>query len=149
MRLKILFIAVFSSLIFSSASAIPEPINKVSSIRPDGIFDIYTAYKHAHKLNKPIFYVVASANCSHCTAYLQNTIKPNFEQINRDFVFALSDLTKGDKVPSNVPFNGTTPSTYIISPNGTLMITPIEGNFDSRYLQLLLKKLYEAYASGK
>lgn len=144
MRLKVLLIALFSSFLFSLSSASSE----VTSAQTSGIFDIYTAYERAHKLNKPIFYVVASAKCAHCAAYLQNTVKPNFEQINRDFIFALSDLTKGDKVPSNIPFNGTTPTTYVLSPNGTLMITPIEGNFDSRYLKKLLENLYEAFTTG-
>lgn len=149
MRSKILFTLFFSfSMFFTSVFAANESAASNFSnmqVQQDDIFDIYKAYDRAQKLNRPVFYVVASAGCSHCYAYLNNTIKPNFELINRDFVFAMSDISKGDKVPSNIPFNGTTPTTYIISPTGQLMTPPIEGNFNQEYLQTLIQKLYEAY----
>lgn len=110
-------------------------------------FNIYNAYEKAKKTNRPVYYLVASARCSHCTAHIKHTIKPNFEQINKDFVFAMSDVSQGDKVPNNLPFDGTTPTTYIISPDGKLMANPIKGNFDSRYLFELLGQLYSTFGA--
>lgn len=144
MKLKFLVIALLISAFSYSCSANATATSS-DTINNQNIFDIYEAHEKAMRLNKPIFYVVASANCSHCVTFLQKTIRPVFEDINRNFVFALSDLTKGDKVPSNIPFNGTTPSTYILSPDGKLLTEPIEGNFNLNHLQLILRKLYEAY----
>lgn len=144
MKLKILFAALLLSL--SGSIAMANPQLTTQSAQVDEVFDIYQAYDRAQKSNKPIYYVVTSASCPHCYTYLKNTIEPNFGVINRDFIFALSDLTKGDKIPSNLIFNGTTPTTYILSPNGQQLVSPIEGSFDSGYLKTLLNKLYEAFA---
>ena len=120
----------------------------VQALFANADFNIYNAFEKAQETNRPIYYVVASAGCSHCVNYLQDTVYPSFELINKDFVFALSDISAGDKVPSNLPFNGTTPTTYILAPTGELMAAPIEGNFDETHLKTLLSKLYEAYGSN-
>ncbi len=117
------------------------------SASADDQFNIYKSYQKAHSANRPIYYVVANGGCSHCESYLKNTITPNFQEINRNFVFALSDLSKGDKVPSNIPFDGTTPTTYILSPNGKLMIDPIKGDFGPNYFRQIMDKLYEAFSA--
>jgi len=108
-------------------------------------FNISDAFNKAKRMNKPIYYVVANAGCSHCYDYLTKTIKPNFNEINRNFVFALSDLSKGDKVPSNLPFDGITPTTYILAPNGQMMSDPIKGAFSSYYFRKLMDRLYQSF----
>jgi hypothetical protein len=111
-------------------------------------FNIYDAYEQAKKENKPLFFVVVSAGCPHCVSFFENTIHPNFEMINRDFEFAFSDIARGDKVPSNIKFSGTTPSTYIIAPNGQTLLGPLEGNFDSKYLHKIIQELRKSYATN-
>ncbi|MGE4511544.1 MAG: hypothetical protein AB7D43_10645 [Sulfurimonadaceae bacterium] len=111
-------------------------------------FDVYSAFDKAQKENKPLFYVVVSAGCPHCVSFFENTIHPNFEMIHRDFEFAFSDISRGDKIPSNIKFNGTTPSTYIVTPNGQTIVGPLEGNFDSKYLHYLVSEMRKSYAKN-
>jgi len=144
MKPKVLFLAVFISM--TSLLSNTNMSIAAQSVQKNDIFNIYQAYDKAQKTNRPIYYVVASASCSHCYKYMKETIEPNFNKINRDFIFAFSDLSKGDKVPSNLIFNGTTPTTYILNPDGNSIISPIEGAFDSSYLNMLLNKLYSAFS---
>lgn len=109
--------------------------------------NIYSAFKKAQELNRPIYYIVTSASCQHCYKHLKDTIIPNNELIRKDFILAVADLNKGDKVPSDLPFDGYTPTTYIIAPNGNLMVTPIKGNFNQDYLYDILGKVYKAYGN--
>lgn len=109
--------------------------------------DIYEAFIKAQETNRPIYYIVVSASCEHCYKHLKNTVIPNKELIMKDFIFAITDVTKGQKIPSDLPFDGYTPTTYIVAPNGQLMITPLKGNFDSNFLYNIFEKLYEAYGS--
>ena len=109
--------------------------------------NIYSAFKKAQELNRPIYYIVTSASCEHCYKHLKNTVIPNNELIRKDFILAIADLTKGDKVPSDLPFDGYTPTTYIIAPNGSLMVNPIKGNFSPDYLYQVLDKVYKAYGN--
>ncbi len=109
--------------------------------------NIYSAFKKAQELNRPIYYIVTSASCEHCYKHLKNTIIPNNEVIRKDFILAIADLSKGDKVPGDLPFDGYTPTTYIIAPNGNLMVTPLKGNFSQEYLYEILDKVYKAYGN--
>ena len=109
--------------------------------------NIYSAFKKAQELNRPIYYIVTSASCEHCYKHLKNTIIPNNEVIRKDFILAIADLSKGDKVPGDLPFDGYTPTTYIIAPNGNLMVTPLKGNFSQEYLYEILDKVYQAYGN--
>ena len=104
------------------------------------VYDIYSAAKKYSMSNKPIFYVIASTNCTHCVHFIKNTITPNFKSINENFVFALSNLENDDKIPSDIPFNGTTPSTYIISSSGEILEGPIEGDFNQEYYKKLVQE---------
>ena len=117
----------------------------LSLLQADDIFNIENALQKAQRVNKPVYYVVANAGCSHCVNYLQNTIRPNFDEINRNFVFALSDLSKGDRIPQNLPFDGTTPTTYILAPNGQMMSNPIKGDFSTYYFRKLVDRLYQSF----
>lgn len=108
---------------------------------------IYSAFKKAQEVNRPIYYIVTSANCEHCYKHLKNTIIPNNEIIRKDFILAIADLSKGDKVPSDLPFDGYTPTTYIIAPNGSLMVSPLKGNFNQEYLYEILDKVYKVYGN--
>ena len=110
-------------------------------------FDIYSASEEAKRINKPIMFVVVSATCNYCQLYMNDTVAPSFKNIRRNFVFALSDLTKGDKIPSNLPFNNVTPTTYFLSPNGDLLTQPIEGNFTKQHLEKVVNMLYQAYGN--
>lgn len=142
MKLKVLFTAMLISCL--SVFAVAEQINPAD----ENIFNINNAFEKARAEQKPIYFVVASASCVHCVDYLNSTIKSNFEVLNRDFAFALSDLTKGDAIPDGLPFDGTTPTTYILTPNGEMMIAPIKGNFNSDYLHMVLNKLYDSYTNN-
>ncbi len=112
----------------------------------DEELNIYNAFKKAQDTNRPVYYIVTSASCEHCYKHLKDVVIPNSDLIRKDFVLAMSDLSKGDKVPSDLPFDGKTPTTYIIAPNGTLMVSPLVGNFDKIYLYEILDKVYKAYA---
>lgn len=142
MKLKMLLASILIS--YSTLFAKPAQVNMAN----ENMFSINKAFEKSQAQGKPIFYIVASANCGHCVDYLNNTVRTNFEVLNRDFVFAISDLTKGDSIPKGLPFDGTTPTTYILNPNGELMLSPLKGNFSSDYLHEILNKLYKAYAGN-
>ena len=110
-------------------------------------FNIYNAYDKAQRLNKPIYLLIASSKCSHCVTHIENTIKPNFKLITKDYVFALIDVVK-EPVPKKLGFGGTTPTTYILSPKGEMMINPITGNFPPAYLHKLLETMYKHYGAN-
>ena len=119
----------------------------ICNLVADNDLSIYSAFKKAQELNRPIYYIVASDSCEHCLKHLKNTVIPNNEIIRKDFILAVADLNKGDKVPSDLPFDGYTPTTYIIAPNGSLMVSPLKGNFSQEYLYEILDKVYKAYGN--
>lgn len=119
----------------------------ICNLLADNDLSIYSAFKKAQETNRPVYYIVTSASCEHCYKHLKNTVIPNVDLIRKDFILAVADLNKGDKVPSDLPFDGYTPTTYIIAPNGNLMVTPIKGNFNQDYLYDILGKVYKAYGN--
>ena len=119
----------------------------ISGLNADNTLNIYEAFQKAKETNRPVYYIVTSASCEHCYKHLKNTIIPNNELIRKDFILAISDLSKGDKIPSDFPFDGYTPTAYIIAPSGELMISPLKGNFDENFLHQTLQKIYRAYGN--
>ncbi len=113
----------------------------------DEELNIYNAFKKAQEVNRPVYFIVTSSTCEHCYKHLKDTVIPNSELIRKDFILAMADLNKGDKIPSNLPFDGYTPTTYIIAPNGDLMVSPLKGNFGKEYLFEILDKVYKAYGN--
>ncbi len=117
------------------------------NLSADEDLNIYKAFKKAQEYNRPVYFIVTSSTCKYCYEHLEKTVIPNVDLIRKDFILALADINKGDKVPKNLPFDGYTPTTYIIAPNGSLMVSPLKGNFDQKYLHQILQKLYQAYGS--
>jgi len=110
-------------------------------------YNFYEAIDDAKRNGKPVYLLVVSSKCIHCKHHIDNTIIPNFKEINRNFNFAIIDI-EVDKLPPNLPFNGTTPTTYLFSAKGDLLVSPIEGDFDSNSLHQILNELYKAYTSN-
>ena len=119
----------------------------INGLSANNNLNVYDAFQRAKESNRPVYYIVTSASCEHCYKHLKNTIIPNNELIRKDFILAISDLSKGDKVPNDFPFDGYTPTTYIIAPTGELMISPLKGNFDESFLYQILQKIYNAYGN--
>lgn len=92
--------------------------------------------------SKPIIFVVATTTCGHCINYL-NSISDDFRlnnKIQKNFVFSLSLIDKGDTLPKALPFGGITPTTYIIR-NGRSIVQPLEGEIHPNDLLNLLNTI--------
>lgn len=92
------------------------------------VYDIDEAMKLSVQYNRPVVFIVASNQCSHCGSYLNGIASSQRATniINQRYIFALSIIDKGGIIPSGIPFSGTTPTTYIFKKN-RLAIQPIEG----------------------
>ena len=103
-------------------------------------FNIESALQEAKKLNRPIFYIVASSSCPHCHKYISGAIVKNADKLKKDYVVATCDIGKGEQVFPPIPFSGTAPTTYLLLPNGKLATQPIVGEIDTATLSELLEQ---------
>jgi len=108
-------------------------------------FSPNSAFERSQISGKPVYLLVVSSRCKHCFHHLQITIEPNFDAIIQDFEFALVDIAKGDKLPANLPFDNTTPTTYVLSPNGRMLANEIKGDFSPDYLFKFINILKKHY----
>lgn len=111
---------------------------------------IYDAQKQALQEAKLMVFFVVSDTCPHCHK-LMNDIYGNqtlLGYLDENFVVAVANLNAGGLIPKNLVFNRVTPTTYILTPTGTVIGQPIEGAIDSNYLFELLKDLRE-YQRGR
>ncbi len=111
---------------------------------------IYEAQKQALQEAKLMVFFVVSDTCPHCHK-LMNHIYGNqtlLRYLDENFVVAVANLNAGGLIPKNLVFNQVTPTTYILTPTGTVIGQPIEGAIDSNYLFELLKGLRE-YQRGR
>lgn len=111
---------------------------------------IYEAQKQALQEAKLMVFFVVSDTCPHCHK-LMNDIYGNqtlLGYLDENFVVAVANLNAGGLIPKNLVFNQVTPTTYILTPMGTVIGQPIEGAIDSNYLFELLKGLRE-YQRGR
>lgn len=111
---------------------------------------IYEVQKQALQEAKLMVFFVVSDTCPHCHK-LMNDIYGNqtlLGYLDENFVVAVANLNAGGLIPKNLVFNQVTPTTYILTPTGTVIGQPIEGAIDSNYLFELLKGLRE-YQRGR
>lgn len=111
---------------------------------------IYEAQKQALQEAKLMVFFVVSDTCPHCHK-LMNDVYGNqtlLGYLDENFVVAVANLNAGGLIPKNLVFNRVTPTTYILTPTGTVIGQPIEGAIDSNYLFELLKGLRE-YQRGR
>lgn len=111
---------------------------------------IYEAQKQALQEAKLMVFFVMSDTCPHCHK-LMNDIYGNqtlLGYLDENFVVAVANLNAGGLIPKNLVFNRVTPTTYILTPTGTVIGQPIEGAIDSNSLFELLKGLRE-YQRGR
>ncbi|ABS43376.1 putative thioredoxin [Campylobacter jejuni subsp. doylei 269.97] len=136
-KIKILFLVIF--LAFS-------PMALEAKIYDD----VYVAQKQALKEAKLMIFFVVSNTCEYCHK-LMNDVSNNkdlMEYLNKNFIVAISDLNANGLIPKDLLLNGVTPTTYILTPTGKVIGTPIEGAVDSDILFGLLKGL-EDYKKGQ
>lgn len=118
------------------------------------VFDsIYDAIPAAQQQGKLTVFFILSDTCPHCHELMAdvNSNKELTNFLNENFVVAIADLAKGGKVPSDLPFTGTTPTTLILTPSGQVVGDPIEGKIPSNMLMDYLDKierLKKSYVGG-
>lgn len=115
------------------------------------IYDnVYTAQKQALKEAKLMVFFVVSNTCDYCHKLMNDVLnnKELMDYLNRNFIVAISDLNGNGLIPKDLLFNGVTPTTYILTPTGKVIGTPIEGAIESNILFGLLKGL-EDYKKGQ
>jgi len=108
------------------------------------VFDsIYDAIFEARKQDKLTLFFILSNTCPHCHELI-SAINSNLKlsnYLNENFIVTITDLTNGGKVPSDLPFNGTTPTTIILTPSGQVVGDAIEGKIPSDVLLEYLSKI--------
>ncbi|ECK8126713.1 thioredoxin family protein [Campylobacter coli] len=136
-KIRILFLAIF--LAFS-------PMVLEAKIYDD----VYVAQKQALKEAKLMIFFVVSNTCEYCHKLMNDVLNNRdlMEYLNKNFIVAISDLNANGSIPKDLLFNGVTPTTYILTPTGKVIGTPIEGAVDSDILFGLLKGL-EDYKKGQ
>lgn len=104
---------------------------------------IYDAIPVAQQQGKLTIFFIVSNTCPHCHELMSdiNSNKKLTDFLNENFVIAIADLNKGGKVPSDLPFNGSTPTTLILTPSGQVVGNPIEGKIPSDILLEYLDKI--------
>ncbi|HEH5121216.1 TPA: thioredoxin family protein [Campylobacter coli] len=115
------------------------------------IYDnVYTAQKQALKEVKLMVFFVLSSTCDYCHKLMNDVLNNRdlMEYLDENFIVAISDLNADGLIPKDLLFNGVTPTTYILTPTGKVIGTPIEGAVDSNILFGLLRGL-EDYKKGQ
>ncbi len=136
-KIKILFLATFLAFIPMALEA--------------KIYDnVYIAQKQALKEAKLMVFFVLSNTCDYCHKLMNDVLNNRdlMEYLDENFIVAISDLNADGLIPKDLLFNGVTPTTYILTPTGKVIGTPIEGAVDSNMLFGLLKGL-EDYKKGQ
>lgn len=112
--------------------------------------DIYVAQKQALKEAKLMVFFVVSNQCQHCHKLLNDVMNNEslMKYLDEHFIVSIADLENGGVIPKDLLFNGVTPTTYILTPTGNVIGTPIEGAVESNMLFTLLKGL-EEYKRGQ
>ncbi|WP_235684209.1 thioredoxin family protein [Campylobacter coli] len=136
-KIKILFLAIF--LAFS-------PMTLEAKIYDN----VYIAQKQALKEAKLMVFFVLSNTCNYCHKLMSDALNNRdlMEYLDENFIVTISDLNADGLIPRDLLFNGVTPTTYILTPTGKVIGTPIEGAVDSNMLFGLLKGL-EDYKKGQ
>lgn len=86
----------------------------------------YTNYNEAlsvaQKVDKEVIFFITKETCPYCHTYLNDIIKNKsiLNQINKKYVVVIIDLSKGHRVPGELKYYGTTPTTLIISKYGKI-----------------------------
>ncbi|AII15595.1 putative thioredoxin (plasmid) [Campylobacter iguaniorum] len=114
---------------------------------------IYDAIPEAQKQGKLTIFFILSNTCPHCHELMAdvNSNQKLASYLNENFIVTITDLAKGGKVPMDLPFNGTTPTTMILTPSGQVVGDPIEGKIPSDMLLEYLDKietLKKSYVGG-
>jgi len=101
------------------------------------VFDsIYDAIPEAQKQGKLTIFFILSNTCPHCHEFMLdvNSNQKLASYLKENFIVTITDITKGGKVPVDLPFSGTTPTTMILTPTGQVVGNPIEGKIPSDML---------------
>jgi len=114
---------------------------------------IYDAIPEAQKQGKLTIFFILSNTCPHCHELMEdiNSNQKLSSYLKENFIITITDLTKGGKVPADLPFSGTTPTTMILTPSGQVVGDPIEGKIPSDMLLDYLDKietLKKSYVGG-
>lgn len=107
--------------------------------------NIHEAQVQALEEAKLMLFFVVSNTCPYCHKLLNDTFnnKAFVDYLKKNFVVAVADLEGNGMIPADLKFNGVTPTTYILTPTGILIGSPIEGAIDSDKLFSLLRGLEE------
>jgi|GEM_PF-2384465 len=104
---------------------------------------IYDAIPEAQKQGKLTIFFILSNTCPHCHELMEdvNSNQKLSSYLKENFIITITDLTKGGKVPVDLPFSGTTPTIMILTPSGQVVGDPIEGKIPSDMLLEYLDKI--------
>jgi thioredoxin-related protein len=91
--------------------------------------DLDTAIRATMLKQKPLMVVVMQTTCPYCKQYWEQTINADgvMDRLSKEFVIYESYLDKGGVFPSDLPWTGTVPTTYFLSPRGEMIGQPLIG----------------------
>lgn len=130
---------LFSFLLFSLLLSMQLNANIIHN-------NVYNAQKQGLKEAKIIVFIIASSSCHFCHKLLNDISNHHalMQLLKEYYAVAVIDLDDPSaKIPSDLIFNGKTPTTYIITPTGNVIGQPLEGAVSANYLYELLKNIQD------
>jgi thioredoxin-related protein len=78
---------------------------------------------------KPMMIVVMQTTCPYCKQFYEQTLNAEgvMARLSQEFVIYESYLDRGGVFPTDLPWTGTVPTTYFVTPNGELIGQPLVG----------------------
>jgi len=115
--------------------------------------DYNSAIETAKKENKPVMFVISRHTCKYCVILEETTFSDDrvIKALNKDFIAVTSYTDEGDYIPAGM-YQGSTPSTWFLLPDGNPMYQPVAGAIGAdNFLGGLesVKKKFDMIGSGK
>lgn len=101
----------------------------------------------AKSIGKPIFLLLWSDTCSHCTSFIEGSLKdPQVRALLRHFDVEAVNVNEGSRIPYDIDFTGVVPSIHILNDKKSQLVNTVTGDIPAQTLVEFLSKFLELYA---
>ena len=105
------------------------------------------AYGAGNMGEKPVFLLLWSNTCTHCSAFLNGSMKD--ERLLKFFDVEAINVGEVQHVPYDIDFTGVVPSVHILNQNKNQLTNTITGNIPPAELSKFLSKFLELWEEYK
>ena len=101
----------------------------------------------AKSIGKPIFLLLWSDTCSHCTSFIEGSLKdPQVRALLRHFDVEAVNVNEGSRIPYDIDFTGVVPSIHILNDKKSQLVNTVTGDIPAQTLVEFRSKFLELYA---